>query len=109
MKLAQKSASKSHQTTMFAYLTDSYTTLEDVVSSDNPANMLYYTDIEVETWTKVGTAEITVTLYPVEDVTKDMVAAIDSQIQATYADAESKINQLKAKKQSLLAITMEPT
>ena len=36
-----------------------------------------------------------------------MVESIDAQIANTYAEAESKINILKEKKQSLLAITME--
>jgi hypothetical protein len=95
--------------TLTAYITNSYTTPATIAASGNPLNdMGYYRDgMNLADWIKVGTAEITVTMLPESDVVAGMVSSIDAQIANTYAEAESRINLLKEKKQSLLAITME--
>jgi hypothetical protein len=99
----------TYKGTLTAYITNTYTTPESIAQSEEPLEkMIYYRDdIGIDGWTKVGTAEITVTMLPESQVVEGMIADIDKQIRTTYAYAESKINLLKEKKQSLLAITME--
>jgi len=95
--------------TINAFITNSYTTPEDIAKREDPLDsMSYYSgDLEIDGWVKVGTAEITVTMHDNSKVLQGMVDAIDKHIQTTYAEAESKINLLKQKKQELLAITMD--
>lgn len=96
--------------TLNAFLTDSWTTLETLKESKNPVNYLSYTLSDMtsaEGWTKIGTAEITVTLFDEKKIVVGMVESIDAQIQSTYAEAELKIKDLKQRKQELLAITMD--
>ena len=95
--------------TLAAYITNTYTTPDSIAKSEEPLEQMYYAsaDMNIDTWIKVGTVEMTVTMLPDSTVVSGMVESIDAQIQATYAEAESKINLLKEKKQSLLAITME--
>lgn len=95
-----------------AFITSSYKTLATLRESKNPVAELVYAGeqmIGYEGWIHVGTAEISVTLLDESKVLQGMVESIDKQIQNTYAEAESKINILKEKKQQLLAITMELT
>jgi hypothetical protein len=95
--------------TLTAFITNSRTTPADIANKDSPLEgMSYYSeDTDIECWIKVGTAQITVTMYDENKVLQGIVDSIDKQIQTTYAEAESKINLLKQKKQELLAITME--
>lgn len=95
--------------TLAAYITNDWTTTKDVAESNTPLQSLnyYQDDAQVPGWIKVGMAELTVTMFPESTVIAGMVESIDAQIANTYAEAESKINLLKEKKQSLLAITME--
>ena len=95
--------------TLAAYITNTYTTPDSIAKSEEPLEQMYYAsaDMNIDTWIKVGTVEMTVTMLPDSTVVSGMVDAIDEQIKRTYAEAESKINLLKEKKQSLLAITME--
>lgn len=101
---------KQFSGTQCAFITNSYKDLDYVKKSGDPVNELTFASdkmIGYEGWTHVGTAEITVTLLDESKVIQGMVESIDKQIQTTYADAESKINLLKEKKQQLLAITLD--
>lgn len=95
--------------TLAAYITNTWTTPATIAKSEFPIEEMYYAspDMNIDAWIKVGTVELTVTMLPDSTVVAGMVDAIDEQIKKTYAEAESKINLLKEKKQSLLAITME--
>ena len=95
--------------TLHAYITNSWTTLDSISNSELPVSDMMYSKHEMSAsgWTKVGSAKVTVTMFPESIVLAGMVESIDAQIKRTHAEAESKINLLKEKKQSLLAITME--
>lgn len=96
--------------TLNAFITNPWTTLATLAQEENPLNLLAYTASEMtyaEDWTKIGTAEITVTLFDEKKIVAGMVESIDTQIQSTYAEAELKIKELKQKRQELLAITMD--
>jgi hypothetical protein len=94
--------------TLNAFITDNYRTIADIKEHKNTVSQLFYTSSnEMLDWTKVGTAEVTLTFDDESKIVAGMINSIDKQIQDTYAEAESKINLLKEKKQSLLAITME--
>lgn len=55
-------------------------------------------------WTLAGTAEITIKIESDDALVKNMVSAIDAQIQKTKADAQVAINALEERKQQLLAL-----
>lgn len=96
--------------TLNAFITNNWTTPKTLTECENPAGELTYATNEMlgtPGWTKVGTAQITVTLDSETEIVVGMVEAIDRQIQDTYAAAESKINLLKEKRSQLLAITLE--
>lgn len=96
--------------TLNAFITNPWTTLATLAQEENPLNRLGYTSSEMQTaenWIKIGTAEITVTLFDEKKLVAGMVESIDTQIQSTYAEAELKIKKLKQQKQELLAITMD--
>ena len=96
--------------TLNAFITSSWTTLATLAQEENPLGLLGYTASEMtsaENWTKIGTAEITVTLFDEKKIVAGMVESIDTRIQSTYAEAELKIKELKQRKQELLAITMD--
>jgi len=93
-----------------AFITSSYKTLQTLAESENTVQEITYSGehmIGFEGWTHIGEAEITVIIHDEEKIRQGMVDAIDKQIQTTYAEAESKINILKQRKQELLAITMD--
>ena len=96
--------------TLQAFITSSYKTLQTVAESSCPVDELSYGTkamIGYKGWVHIGEAEITVTIQDEDKIRTGMVESIDKQIQDTYAEAESKINLLKQRKQELLAITME--
>lgn len=96
--------------TLNAFINNSWTDLNTIAKSDCPVGRINYSSSDMQGvvgWTKVGTAEITVTMADENEIVAGIVESIDKQILNTYAEAESNINLLKEKKQQLLAITLD--
>ena len=83
--------------------------LNSVISSKNISTLGYTdSDMKAHGWACIGDATITVELHPQEAVVTRQVEQIEKEIQAVRAQSQSQIYELEAKKQSLLAITLEP-
>ena len=101
---------KVYKGTVAAYLTDLYTTVDDLASLDCPVSAMAYTNSDLSGlshWLRVGTAEVVVTMMDQEKLTLDAIEKIDAQIRETQAAAEITITDLKRRRQKLLAITLE--
>ena len=55
-------------------------------------------------WVKVGDAEITVSLYGREEITRSQVSMLTEAKRRIQAETQAKINQIDGQIQSLLAI-----
>lgn len=58
-------------------------------------------------FSKVGTAEVTITLHDPDDLIANKVAALKAEKTQTLADAEAKATRIERQIQQLLAITHE--
>lgn len=56
-------------------------------------------------FSKVGTAEVTITLHDPDDLIANKVEALRAEKQQTLADAQAKATRLESQIQQLLAIT----
>ena len=56
-------------------------------------------------YSKVGTAEVTITLHDPDDLIANKVEALRAEKQQTLADAQAKATRLERQIQQLLAIT----
>lgn len=59
-------------------------------------------------WSKVGTAEVTVTIVSNDEIVANKVDALRKQQQTVRAEAEAKSQRIEEQIQSLLAITYTP-
>lgn len=73
---------------------------------DSIATELFYhsTNAMGDGYTKVGTAEIEVTLFEMADVLDQKRKALESQLQKEVADSEVRQNALREQIQQLLAL-----
>ena len=55
-------------------------------------------------WTKVGEAEVSITLFDEKTMVAEQVAVLEKAIQRERADSHNRITDMTAKLQSLLAI-----
>jgi hypothetical protein len=62
------------------------------------------TDMQVPGWSLVGTAEVSVTLFPPKELLDNKIAALRSELQLTRANAQVKVEELEGKINSLLAL-----
>lgn len=65
-------------------------------------------DMAGTSWSKVGTAEVTVTLVSNDEIVANKVDALRKQQQTVRAEAEAKSQRIEEQIQSLLAITYTP-
>ena len=72
-------------------------------------NSLFFTNVEMKDYTRVGTAEIVVTFFEPGEVVKNKVEALRAELQTVRAEAQLKALQLEEKIQQLLAIGNEVT
>lgn len=90
-----------------AWITNDWTTVNDLVSHEDQASAvgsLSYYPQKIEGWTKVGTAQITVTFDDDDEIIGNMVDALKAQKQKVQADAQVEINRIEERIQSLLAL-----
>jgi hypothetical protein len=73
------------------------------------ARMLGYSPLDMSAcgWSKVGTAEVLITLDDTDQMLANKVDALRKEITKVRADAEIRAVQLETKVQQLLAITNE--
>lgn len=100
--------------TLTAYLVHSYMTPAELFSKsqDELAEQLSFTRHDMssnESWREVGTAEITVTLKPHDEIVVDTIAALRKAQSLMLAKAHAESNRIDGEIQKLLAITNEVT
>lgn len=86
-----------------------YNVTPEMLTTADPALVGHasYYDFDAKDCALIGTAEITLTLLPLDTVVTNQVAALRQQITDVRAEAENKATQLERKVQELLAITYE--
>ena len=100
--------------TLTAYLISNYRKPAELARM-KPAELagaLFYSPsdcIKVDGWIKVGTAEITVTLKPHEEMVIDTIAALRRTQSLMLAKAQAESTRIDAEIGKLLAITNEVT
>lgn len=97
--------------TVPVWITSKYVTLDSLDKSTPEraiSTMNYYLPHEDGTppdgWVQVGTAEITVTLAPQDQIVGNQIAMLKAAQKKVRADAENALNQIEGQIQSLMAI-----
>lgn len=89
------------------FITNTWTTVNDLVALEDKSSAIgsltYYTQ-QLEGWTRVGKAQITVTFDDDDEIIGNMVDALKAQKQKVQADAQVEINRIEERIQSLLAL-----
>lgn len=68
-------------------------------------SILYFGSLDMsEYWTKLGTAEVTVTWAPEANIREAELASVDSQIEKIEKAARQEINRLREYRSTLLCI-----
>lgn len=68
-------------------------------------SILYFGSLDMsEYWTKLGTAEVTVTWAPESNIREAELASVDSQIEKIEKAARQEINRLREYRSTLLCI-----
>jgi len=68
-------------------------------------SLLYFGPLDMsEYWTKLGTAEVTVTWAPEANIREAELASVDSQIEKIEKAARQEINRLREYRSTLLCI-----
>lgn len=72
-------------------------------------NKLQFSNLDMSShgWTRIGTAEVTLSLMSEDKMVESKVASMRAEIQSIRATSENAITRLQEKIQSLLAITNE--
>jgi len=90
------------------YLTDGNRSEYLRVSTDQERldkSLLYFGPLDMsEYWTKLGTAEVTVTWAPEANIREAELASVDSQIEKIEKAARQEINRLREYRSTLLCI-----
>lgn len=90
------------------YLIDSYRSGYLRASTDQERldkSLLYFGPQDMtEYWTKLGTAEVTVTWAPESSVREAELASVDSQIEQIEKAARQEVNRLREYRSTLLCI-----
>ena len=66
--------------------------------------MIYSHSGNMDGWTRIGTATVSVALFESEQVIACAVESLKSELQKTLADAEVKANMIREKIQNLLCL-----
>jgi hypothetical protein len=99
--------------TLTAYLTSGYRKPADLIGM-KPAELascLCYSEVDMRhhNWIAVGTAEITVTLKPRDEMTVETIAALRKAQSLLLAKAQAESNRIDGEISKLLAICNEVT
>ena len=88
-----------------------YTKASDLQKLDDPelVDLLYFQNADMSSygWTRVGTAEVIITLDDRKTVTANQVAILQSQLKEMRAEHQQAQNRLMKQIQELLAIDNE--
>jgi hypothetical protein len=98
------------KTTLTVWLTGESYGPEDLKREpERVVRILGYSAVDMSAcgWSRVGTAEVEITLDDVDQMVSNKVDALRKEIAKTRANAEFRAVQLEAKVQQLLAITNE--
>lgn len=102
------SAARTITATVGAWLTSSeYVGPDDLNKTpEHVINVLSFVahDMTKRGWTRVGDAEITITLVDEKTLISNKVGALRNELQAVRAEAQLRANDLESKIQKLLAI-----
>ncbi len=95
-----------------AYLAHSYRKPADLIGLDQEelTRALSFTAHNMdgaEHWVRVGTAEVTVTLHPMSEITANAIASLRQELQNVRAEAQMKATQIEGQIANLLAITCD--
>lgn len=72
-------------------------------------SLLYFGSMDMsEYWTKLGTAEVTVTWAPEANIREAELASVDSQIAEIERAARQEINRLREYRSTLLSLEYTP-
>lgn len=98
--------------TVPVYLTDSNRAeyLRATTAQERLAkSLLYFGPLDMSNyWTKLGTAEVTVTWAPESNIREAELASVDSQIEQIEKAARQEINRLREYRSTLLCLEYTP-
>lgn len=101
--------------TIPAWLTGTHYTLDKVMREEkDPAELLsrlgfsnYDMDSGSHPWVKVGSAEITVTLFPQEEVVAEQVKVLNAELQRERAESQVRQNGILDRISKLQALSFD--
>lgn len=79
------------------------------IGEQPPTSFIYSASEAVGSWTKIGTAEMSITLFDTDSMVAEKLAALKSQLKAERAEAQMRANAIEDKIAQLLAITNDVT